>query len=511
MKIKRSLPLLCVLTTLSLSACNQKVVFISDSYVDVIVHSNRGTSVEYIDASSLRYEYRLATLEPKTLENRALMPSTGSVSQLIIPVILPGYETIDLDGDGQDDKDKIQENIAKTFFNQDCENYQDSVFSFFKQSSFGGLNLGGLVTKWFNAGEICENIPQNPNDFTKEDIFNIIQTAVDWVENTGYYLPKFDSNHDGYIDSIWIVTSYKGETNNENLETHSSWMNNPFFDTRDNLQKADENSPVASVYGLTNYETFTSNKHPREIFHEIGHMMGLKDTSSSNGEYSPLGKLDIMGSLTGDLNSYHKMLLAWSKPYFAISSVKFRIHSHKNKHCTIAIPVDSLSMAKSEFNLFSEFILVDLYTNEGISKYDSVNIFTSSYLAPNDIGVRIYYVNNPLFKINLDNNFISLYKGDGLNTNERFFAPIENSNENNIYNTKYQLSDKYTAWDEVRIIEKIGVDTFSNNGNINRQTFFRQGDIFEISNYKAYFPNNTLLSGESFTSKIEISTIKDKR
>ena len=76
MKIKRSLPLLCVLTTLSLSACNQKVIFISDSYVDVIVHSNRGTSVEYIDASSLRYEYRLATLEPKTFHKQKASYST---------------------------------------------------------------------------------------------------------------------------------------------------------------------------------------------------------------------------------------------------------------------------------------------------------------------------------------------------------------------------------------------------------------------------------------------------
>ena len=58
----------------------------------------------------------LHSIENKRQYNTRVLPSTGDVNLLVIPVLLPDYQTIDLDGDGKDDKENVRSNIQEAFF-----------------------------------------------------------------------------------------------------------------------------------------------------------------------------------------------------------------------------------------------------------------------------------------------------------------------------------------------------------------------------------------------------------
>ena len=76
------------------------------------------------------------SMESKLITGQQFLPSTGDVKLLVIPVIIPGYANIDLDNDGQDDKEKVKNDI-NTLFNGGKNLRNESINSFFKKSSFG--------------------------------------------------------------------------------------------------------------------------------------------------------------------------------------------------------------------------------------------------------------------------------------------------------------------------------------------------------------------------------------
>jgi hypothetical protein len=92
------------------------------------------------------------SLETKKQYNTRVLPSTGYIKLLVIPVLIPGYETIDIDGDEVDDKEKVKTDIEEAFFGTEGDSNlgYESVASFYKKSSYNQLNLTGTVTDYFN-------------------------------------------------------------------------------------------------------------------------------------------------------------------------------------------------------------------------------------------------------------------------------------------------------------------------------------------------------------------------
>ena len=77
------------------------------------------------------------SLKTKKQYNTRVLPSTGYIKLLVIPVLIPGYETI---------------NIEEAFFGTEGDSNlgYESVASFYKKSSYNQLNLTGTVTDYFN-------------------------------------------------------------------------------------------------------------------------------------------------------------------------------------------------------------------------------------------------------------------------------------------------------------------------------------------------------------------------
>ena len=514
--IKFTLPLLAI----SLSACDQQVIFKSKSYADIRINSNRGNSVETIDPSEYTLARTISNVEPYTLQNRALLPSSGNINLLIVPVILPGYEMVDINNDGQDDKDQVRTDILSTFFKENEKTGFKTVYDYYKQASFGALNLVGTITPWVDLSKNTQISKQNPNELAKDYTYTFVKEVVKSLTNLGYKMTNYDFNTDGYIDGIYIINTATSGTSSGDFDVASSltsWANNSYYDSSETLAKADKSNPVPSCFAWSSFEkmygSYENQVDSHEYIHEIGHMLGLNDYSSDTEGYSPLGKVDMMDEKTGDLNSYSKMLLGWSRPYYAIGSCTLRLNAATNKHNFIVIPKDTADMETESFDPYSEFILIDLYTNEANNEIDSNKVLLNKIPTPKTIGIRVYHINNTLYTLNNNegSKSVSVYQNEELKEGMYFATPITNNTKEDIYNKEYGLSSSVATYDEIRLIEANGNDTFSTYGNLTSESLFDERDLFDIKNYKSFFENGYLDFGDAFTTTIEITAIYDKR
>jgi len=221
----------------------------------------------------------------------------------------------------------------------------------------------------------------------------------------------------------------------------------------------------------------------------------------------------MMDSNIIDLNSYSKMLLGWTKPYIALGNGTINLKSMQNENALIVIPSDNTSIENNEFDPFSEYILIELYTNEGLNYLDSKEKYSTSPLAMSSSGVRIYHIDNRKYiidKTDSSNITSKVYeKGDVIDTNHRLILPITNSLSSNTYNTNFNVSIDDNLFDEIRMIERSNKDTFSSGGYQKDSSLFKENDEFTITKYSSFFINEGKFdSGDSFSTTIKIGGIK---
>ena len=206
-----------------------------------------------------------------------------------------------------------------------------------------------------------------------------------------------------------------------------------------------------------------------------------------------------------DHNSYTKMLLGWTKPYLVYGNAEIDLHSMQNENACIVLQGDDAE-ATNKFNPFSEYIVIEFYTNEGLNEIDSLTKY-ESVLAPQGSGVRIYHIDKRLFTISVNDkeNTQSIKFYDGSDLEDGLAVPITNSRDADVYNSVFGLSLEYNLFDEIRLIEENGRDTFSNGGYQRLRSYFRDGDSFSMETHSAFFSDNALNDGSEFSYKVGVS------
>ena len=503
--------------SVSLSSCDssgESSMYNSKATISITTDKNIENKVFKPD--EVEITMTLKNFEEKAYYNTQVMPSIGNVNILVVPVLIPEYETIDTNNDGEDDKDEVLRDISTLFFgnpNSDERLKFGSVSSFYKESSYGKLHLNGAVTDWFDVE--AELGYTSANEITSDVTTEIMEKAVEKYKKTSKdNMKSFDSDEDGFIDAVWLVYSAPDYTNDGpmlddyNYWAYTSWANQD--------SSGDINDPVANVYGWASYdfmyEGYESTSIDSHTFiHETGHFLGLNDYYSTDGNaaYSPLGKVDMMDNNIIDHNSYSKMLLGWTKPYVVYGNATIDLSSMQNENAFIVIQSDDAEVSY-EFNPFDEYILIELYTNEGLNNIDSKSVY-DDVIAPNGKGVRIYHIDKRLYTITLDeiNNNNSISEYDGININSGLVTPITNSRDNDVYNTAFDLDNTVNLFDEIRLIEENGKDTFSNGGYQTLRSYFRDGDSFSFTTHSTFFTSKngetTFNNGSSFSYKVGVS------
>lgn len=528
--------------------------------VRIYKNNDYSSNGRFVPADKVDLELNYNDLSGTLSNNKSVMPSLGDANLLVIPVHLPGgneYKT-----------DKVKSDIEKVFFGDkdDSSLRFKSVKQYYSEASYGKFNLSGTVTDWFDATTLVSNVKDITSGTEGTIVNKILRGAVDWAGSSqGINLKDFDNNEDGNIDGVYLVYDHLDWTT-ENYIQHES---NPQFDSStlnqafwnftywDFYSESKNDEPTTSGFSWSSFDMmYTSycerNKNDtpdlsdlskikldsHTFIHEFGHLLGLDDYySSSDSSYHPAGESTMMDQNIGDLDSYSKMLLGWVTPYvvYGTSEITITNVSKNSGNSVIVIPSNYAEISQSvedaikgnridkfryTFNPFSEYLMIDLYTPDGNNEQDTYGpyVFDRSAMA-NKVGVRIYHIDSRIFKCKVVDYmggqklaYVDGYVWDGqmLQDDEAILMPISN---NMSESKNFQLPQSFDYFDQIRLLESSGINTFDKNGMMTNQTlYYSESKPFDIMSYGYQFFNGryTYDDGNELPFKVKVLNVEDK-
>lgn len=528
--------------------------------VRIYKNNDYSSNGRFVPADKVDLELNYNDLSGTLSNNKSVMPSLGDANLLVIPVHLSGgneYKT-----------DKVKSDIEKVFFGDkdDSSLGFKSVKQYYSEASYGKFNLSGTVTDWFDATTLVSDVKDITSGTEGTIVNKILRGAVDWAGSSqGINLKDFDNNEDGNIDGVYLVYDYLDWTT-ENYIQHES---NPQFDSStlnqafwnftywDFYSKSKNDEPATSGFSWSSFDMmYTSycerNKNDtpdlsdlskikldsHTFIHEFGHLLGLEDYySSSDSSYHPAGESTMMDQNIGDLDSYSKMLLGWVTPYvvYGTSEITITNVSKNSGNSVIVIPSNYAEISQSvedaikgnridkfryTFNPFSEYLMIDLYTPDGNNEQDTYGpyVFDRSAMA-NKVGVRIYHIDSRIFKCKVVDYmggqklaYVDGYVWDGqmLQDDEAILMPISN---NMSESKNFQLPQSFDYFDQIRLLESSGINTFDKNGMMTNQTlYYSESKPFDIMSYGYQFFNGryTYDDGNELPFKVKVLNVEDK-
>jgi hypothetical protein len=146
--------------------------------------------------------------------------------------------------------------------------------------------------------------------------------------------------------------------------------------------------------------------------HESGHLLGLPDYYSYDfsgiGARAAQGGIAMMDLNIGDQDSFSKIALGWSDPYYVTEDCVVELKPNEASGDCILLADNWNGTA------FDEYILLDLETPTGINKMDAETAYPGRQKYYNTPGIRAYHVDARLAKYALDSNgSLSLVKESG--------------------------------------------------------------------------------------------------
>lgn len=528
--------------------------------VRIYKNNDYSSNGRFVPADKVDLELNYNDLSGTLSNNKSVMPSLGDANLLVIPVHLPGgneYKT-----------DKVKSDIEKVFFGDkdDSSLGFKSVKQYYSEASYGKFNLSGTVTDWFDATTLVSDVKDITSGTEGTIVNKILRGAVDWAGSSqGINLKDFDNNEDGNIDGVYLVYDHLDWTT-ENYIQHES---NPQFDSSslnqafwnftywDFYSESKNDKPTTSGFSWSSFDMmYTSycerNKNDtpdlsdlskikldsHTFIHEFGHLLGLEDYySSSDSSYHPAGESTMMDQNIGDLDSYSKMLLGWVTPYvvYGTSEITITNVSKNSGNSVIVIPSNYAEISQSvedaikgnridkfryKFNPFSEYLMIDLYTPDGNNEQDTYGpyVFDRSAMA-NKVGVRIYHIDSRIFKCKVVDYmggqklaYVDGYVWDGqmLQDDEAILMPISN---NMSESKNFQLPQSFDYFDQIRLLESSGINTFDKNGMMTNQTlYYSESKPFDIMSYGYQFFNGryTYDDGNELPFKVKVLNVEDK-
>ncbi len=513
----------------------------------------------------ITYEVLSGTLS----NNQTVCPSTGDVNLLVIPVHLPG-ET--------NNTDQVLSDINEAFFGnqEDGRLGYKGLSEYYYESSFGKLNFSGTVTNWFDVEEnmgITDSDDISSDPYSDVSVRGILRSAVAWaIEEQNIDIDEYDANDDGYIDAVWLVYD-RLDTFSENAIEGTSDYNTIFwnmtgwdYDSYKSEEEIEEQiawgrgtsafswASFSSLYTgycemkddsipvLDDYSSIPVDTHT--LIHETGHLLGLEDYYATDSSvYRPAGQYTMMDQNVGDIDTYSKIVLGWVTPYvvYGPSSILLQKRS-VNDHQAIVIPSNyeeineevlrqlnlgiSPSDVKITFNPFSEYILIDLYSPDGLDQQDVYGPLVNGREAgPDATGIRVYHIDSRIFKCTVltisgnqqllfdPDNYI--WDGETLNSNQAIFMPITNAvGTGNIdvdSSLGAELGVSFNSMDQIRLIEATGRDTFSNGEVMSEETLFYLDDEFSMSEFGMIFFQGrySYNGGEDFPFTVKVKTLRE--
>ena len=447
-------------------------------------------------------------------------PSKGNVNILVVPV-----EFSDLDSFTTSNLELI--NYAFNGSNEDnTTSYWESCKSFYYKSSNGALNFNFEVTDVFVPSITSTTFNRYADDYGTESTMILDEIAAEGLtinnSSINFNDKKYDSNNDGTIDGVWMIynaTSY--------LDVYGSQK---YWAYTTNYGSENPTVPFGKYANGSILFLSESGRLPRDsknadahtIIHETGHMLGLDDYYDYCGKnnYSYTGLVDMMDLNIGDHDAFSKYALGWTKSLVVTDERTLTLKP-------FATSFDSIILPSGTYNgsAFSEYLIIEYYTPEGLFAHDSENKYgglSSSY--PKfftESGLRIYHIDARLSEFNAKYNMfthsISYEFGDYLTDTNLSYIPGYQENMNGTEASWTEISHTNCPVDSTRnkdgkalitLVSSQNELLFGRRGANNNDLYTKNlsdGYAFSYQNQNKYFTNGKFNDGSEMNYTITIN------
>lgn len=318
-------------------------------------------------------------------------PTTGNVKALVIPVEFSdrtasslGY-TID--------------KVEKAFNGNNSDTDYYSVTNYFKESSYGKLNLTfDVVDNWFRPSNSSSYYKNLTMDYYGEDVDAGDQAIMD--EALSYLsksmdLSEYDSDDNDMIDAVVLITTLKIDSKVTFNWAYRYWNiytdNEGYYYEYDGVSANDYLwCPYQFLFEDESGYNNKSGMNTYTFIHEFSHILGADDYYDYAVQAnSPLEGCDIMDTMTGDHNVFTKINYGWitsSRLVTTNTSVTLDLEAF-NKNG------DSIIIANNfdhKLGAYQEYYILMYYKNEGLNGGDAGYFY-------ND-GIVVYHINATLTK-----------------------------------------------------------------------------------------------------------------
>lgn len=318
-------------------------------------------------------------------------PTTGSTSVLVIPI-----EFINLTAAS---RGFTIDKIERAFNGGSGTTDYHSVHDYYYISSYGKLDLNITVwDSWFK--------PKYDSNYYKNKKFDgeLIGDQMIMDEALAYIsqyldLSEFDSDDNGYIDSVVLITTLNISDKNDYQWAFRYW--NVYADDDGYLYEYD--GVCANDYLWASYQflhegvdkngntvfTDTSAVNTYTYIHEFGHILGATDYYDISYKNPPLDGHDVMDTMLGDHNAYTKFNYGWltsSRLVVAEDTLTLSLEDFSQNGDTIIIA----NNWDKNLGAYQEYYILVYYRNTGLNGGDF------GYFENN--GILVYHVNASLYK-----------------------------------------------------------------------------------------------------------------
>lgn len=404
------------------------------------------------------------------------MPTVGNAKLLVIPVTFSDFPCLSV-------CESRRQDIQTTFFGSSNQTAWHSVKSYYETSSYGQLNLTGEVTPWYEstltAQQFAEQAKVGPYVNNYDPTWTLLDSAVSWFKtSTGRNLTEYDTDQDGYLDSVYLVYNNPNASNfyySTPIQRDTFWAYT--YWNYNNLGKASLSNPVGMTLVWSSYDFMyegygTSSLDAHTYIHELGHALGLDDYYTyTENDWGAAGRLDMMDYNILDHNAYSKYLLGWTKPYvldFTKTTTNITLRPFETS--------GDFFLLGNQWNgsAFDEYLIFEYYTPTGLNQKDSNAAYpgnnTRGFTVP---GVKIYHVDARLgrydYVSSLNQWNFSGYTDTIISTNTTATVIAHSNSLEYTQNPNFRL---------LHLLEAGGTNTFKNGFFANDQTLFKQGSSF---------------------------------
>ena len=264
------------------------------------------------------------------------MPTHGEGKIAVFLIEFPDYKN--------DDPGATREHIDKLYFSGE-ENSTwgyKSVAQFYKEQSYGKLNLSGQVFDWYTA--------KHERSYYDNRKAELIMEAAEHYRAQGVDFSDFDGDGDGTIDAISF--HFAGP---DSAERHSAWYAGV-------CHSSDSQGQIDGL-NFKNIVQVSADQKIHTISHELMHTLGMPDLY---GEvYFSLNPThDLMSANENTVSPYIKMLLGWVDNVKVVTedTNDIRLDVYNESSDQVVLVTDAYNGIFDEFYLVAYRYLHGYYT-----------------------------------------------------------------------------------------------------------------------------------------------------